>query len=92
MSGNASATAVSPAKLSFFAIYNPYLSGESDDKFQDQIVYFFEETKHGFKEARKAGTPEQKSLHAASNKQLRSIGLIQAMIQFARLEDASILL
>lgn len=83
MSVVANSIGVTPAALSFFAIYNPSLN-HGDETIDDQIVYFYDGGDTKSKGKRPAGEREQKEDIEEANKRLRSIGLAQAMTQFAR--------
>ena len=82
MSSTANTTGVVPASLAFLAIYNPSLS-KSDDSLHDEIVYFFESPQDELKERNLSGAKQTKPDQDKKNKQMRSVGLAQAMIQFS---------
>ena len=82
MSGSVNSTGVVPATLSFFAIYNPSLSS-SDDFIHEQIVYYYDKQKHGYRHRNDHTGSGAESSKEKANERLRHIGLAQGMIQFA---------
>lgn len=80
MSGPVAGTV--PASLSFLAIYNPSLS-KSDDKFHEQIVYYYSKSKN----ARRSGKVNDsggEDSREEKNERERQIGLAQGMVEFAK--------
>lgn len=76
---------VTPAQLSFLAIYNPSL-GPTDETFRDQILYYYSrpvELKDGNKKKRSTKAKDD-VLKEAENERLRQVGLAQGMVDFAR--------
>ena len=86
-------TGVTPASLSFLAIYNPSLS-ESDESLHDQIVYYFSRAEVPRKRSSVTHDTEKSEGRDKENERLRQVGLAQGMVEFAkyalseRLEDA----
>lgn len=81
-------SAVIPAQLGFLAIYNPSL-GTTDDKVEDQIVYFasIRGNKSGRSPRRRSsrdGGPLERVSQEERNERLRQIGLAQGMVAFGR--------
>ncbi len=84
MSSSIGRAGVVPAALSFLAIYNPSLS-DSDETFQEQIVYYHSKPSHGRSKVRQNSTdPEAEESREEENEKLRQIGLAQGMVGFAR--------
>lgn len=78
-----SAGKVTPAQLTFLAIYSPAL-GETDETFRDQIVFYHSKDarlkrRHIADEARR-----EAELREEENEKLRQIGLAQGTINFAK--------
>jgi len=78
---------VTPARLSFLAIYNPTL-GPTDETFPDQAVFWYSRAAQDARAtAKKNGRNEAAGGDAAKeeeNEKLRQIGLAQGMVDFAR--------
>lgn len=77
---------VTPAQLSYLAIYNPTL-GPTDETLEDQIVFYT--LKSGELQETNDATAEEdgsKSSGNDKNERLRQIGLAQGMVNFARWE------
>jgi hypothetical protein len=82
--GEPVSVSVTPAQLSFLAIYNPSL-GTTDETLIDQIVFYY---------SSKASRLPQKSTSLSdapsgddkndTNERLRQIGLAQGMVNFAK--------
>ena len=84
-SGGASALPkITPAQLSFLAIYNPSL-GATEDTLQDQIVYYYSrEANVKRKKLESHGVGDVSNVHEEENEKQRQIGLAQGMVNFAR--------
>ena len=80
-------TKVTPAQLSFLAIYNPSL-GPTDETFADQCVFWYSrpavKPKAGSKRHGRSETADGDAAREAENEKLRQIGLAQGMVDFAR--------
>ncbi|KAI1616961.1 hypothetical protein EDD37DRAFT_617123 [Exophiala viscosa] len=82
---------VTPAQLSYFAIYNPSL-GPTDETVRDQIVFYYSKKLEDERERRKEEEPseqerEQHKQHddeVAENERLRQVGLAQGMVNFVQ--------
>ena len=88
---------VTPAQLSFLAIYNPAL-GPTDETFSDQLVFWYSRAaseSRAEQKQKKAGTgvgggkgdgaeKRKDELREEENERLRQIGLAQGMVDFAR--------
>lgn len=75
---------VTPAQLSYLAIYNPIL-GPTDETLEDQIVFYT--SRSGDLQEINDVTAEEdgsKSSGDDMNRKLRQIGLAQGMVSFAR--------
>ena len=86
MSGVANTIGVVPASLSFLAIYNPSLSS-GDETVEEQIVYYFDGQNANTNGEAPHETKDSGDGAEQANKRLRSVGLAQAMIQFARFQN-----
>jgi hypothetical protein len=75
---------VTPAQLSFLAVYNPSL-GTTDETLADQIVFYFSKASHPRHKSNVAdeGDPAGED-HNDTNQRLRQIGLAQGMVNFAK--------
>ncbi|KAI9773921.1 MAG: hypothetical protein M1840_006147 [Geoglossum simile] len=73
---------VTPAQLSFLAIYNPSL-GNTDETLHDQIVFYWSR-KNGPHKRQGNHTDEGAEGVEDRNEKLRRIGLAQGMVEFAR--------
>lgn len=82
----ANTTGVVPASLSFLAIYNSSLS-KTENGFRDEVVYFYDNHKDGHGGRSHVSREETSKSNEINNKRLRSVGLVQAMIQFAKSEN-----
>ncbi|EXJ58539.1 hypothetical protein A1O7_05966 [Cladophialophora yegresii CBS 114405] len=91
-----SAPIVTPAHLSYLAIYNPSL-GSSDEALRDQIVFYYShkleaEIEHHTREKdatkrEDVSSPERDAAEkkeAIENERLRQVGLAQGMVNFAK--------
>ncbi|KAI0412458.1 hypothetical protein F5X98DRAFT_321056 [Xylaria grammica] len=79
-----SQTAVVPAQLGFFAIFNPSL-GATDETVDDQIVYYASvNTQSQKRRHRSRGKPTADISQEERNERLRQIGLAQGMVEFSR--------
>lgn len=76
-------TGVTPASLSFLAIYNPSLSN-NDENLQDQIVYFYSQNEDSRKSRGLSGEAVAEQSREELNARLRHIGLAQGMVEFAK--------
>jgi len=75
---------VVPAALSFLAIYNPALS-QSDETFQNQIVYYYSKPSHGRSRfPQNKADAEAEESREEKNEKLRQVGLAQGMVDFAK--------
>ena len=75
---------VIPATLSFLTIYNPSLS-QSNETFEDQIVYYYSKLRDGKNKSHGASHGERsKETKEEKDEKLRQIGLAQGMVSFAR--------
>lgn len=76
---------VTPAQLSYLAIYNPTL-GPTDETLEDQIVFYT--SKSGDLQETNDAPDEDGSRPSGNdkNERLRQIGLAQGMVNFARWE------
>lgn len=74
---------ITPAQLSFLAIYNPSL-GTTEKTFQDQIIYYFSHEVHARKKQGNQDLDADKKLQEEENEKQRQIGLAQGMVNFAR--------
>jgi hypothetical protein len=77
---------VTPAQLSYLAIYNPTL-GPTDETLEDQIVFY---TSRSGDLRQDDATVEQDGSPSSGddkNERLRQIGLAQGMVSFARWES-----
>lgn len=84
MSNSLERAGVVPAALSFLAIYNPSLS-ESDETFQDQIVYYYSKQNYDGSKTRRKGTDgDSEESKEEKNEKLRQVGLAQGMVGFAK--------
>lgn len=83
MSGAVNHTGVTPASLSFLAIYNPSLSN-NDENLQDQIVYFYSQNEDNRKSHGLSGEAVAERSREELNERLRHIGLAQGMVEFAK--------
>lgn len=72
-----------PAKLGFFAIYNPSL-GTTDETLEDQIVYYCSSQAQERFRRHPDVTLDETVLRGERNEQLRQIGLSQGMVEFGR--------
>ncbi|GAB7364884.1 hypothetical protein MBLNU230_g5675t1 [Neophaeotheca triangularis] len=81
------ASKVTPAQLSFLAIYNPSL-GPTDETFRDQVVFYYSrianEARIATKRGERNGVASEASIREEENEKLRQIGLAQGMVDFAR--------
>ncbi len=75
-------TIVTPAQLSFLAIYNPSL-GPTDETFRDQIVFYYSRAAKTRRKGKDGEPDTEKELHEEENEKLRQIGLAQGMVNFA---------
>lgn len=79
---------ITPAQLSFLAIYNPTL-GPTDETFKDQVVYWHSRAaktrrkQHG-KKGNVTQDKEVKLAKEEENEKLRQVGLAQGIAAFAR--------
>lgn len=74
---------VTPAQLSFLAIYNPSL-GTTDETLSDQIVFYYSKASRlRRKSATFNETPSGEDKDDI-NERLRQIGLAQGMVNFAK--------
>ncbi|KAG9241237.1 hypothetical protein BJ878DRAFT_521696 [Calycina marina] len=80
-------TAVIPAHLGFFAIYNPSL-GTNEDSLDNQIVYYSSSEKQDSNDAKLPKNLDPHAIQDAVRKEnhekLRQIGLAQGMVEFGR--------
>lgn len=76
-------TGVTPASLSFLAIYNPSLSN-NDESPQDQIVYFYSQSEDSRKSRGLSDEAVAEQSREELNARLRHIGLAQGMVEFAK--------
>lgn len=83
MSGPVTHTGVTPASLSFLAIYNPSLSND-DESLQDQIVYYYSLDDQGRKSHGVSDSAVAEQSREELNERLRQIGLAQGMVEFAK--------
>ena len=84
MSASSSApSAIVPARLSFFAIYNPDL-GRTDDTFRDQVVFWWSRAAQERKRDKDGSRNAAKLAEDEENETLRQIGLAQGMVDFAK--------
>jgi hypothetical protein len=75
---------VVPARLGFFAIYNPSL-GTTDETLDDQIAYYSSvETRKKYQQRRRNGKSPPRLTQEEKNERLRQIGLAQGMVEFGR--------
>jgi len=73
---------VTPAQLSFLAIYNPSL-GNTDDTLHNQIVFYW--SRKNAVNKRQGNHADERAENAEDrNEKLRRIGLAQGMVEFAR--------
>ena len=74
---------ITPAHLSFLALYSPTLS-QSDETFHDQIVFYY--SKNALKKKRRAtdNADADRQLREEENEKLRQIGLAQGLVGFAK--------
>ncbi|KAL1586813.1 hypothetical protein WHR41_04606 [Cladosporium halotolerans] len=82
------ASSVTPAQLSFLAIYNPTL-GPTDETFADQLVFWYSRKTTEARRAEKSGDAGSEAKRKAAeredeNERLRQIGLAQGMVGFAK--------
>jgi hypothetical protein len=80
---------VTPAQLSYLAIYNPTL-GPTDETLEDQIVFYT--SRSGDLQGTNDATAEEDGSKPSGddmNRKLRQIGLAQGMVSFARWESLS---
>lgn len=75
---------VTPAQLSYLAIYNPSL-GPTDETLEDQILFYTSKSSdlQGTNDAT-AKEDGSKPSENDKNERLRQIGLAQGMVNFAR--------
>lgn len=83
MSSAVNSARVTPASLTFLAIYNPSLS-DDDDSLQDQIVYYYSSKEKGQKRGAPSSEGSTEQSREDLNERLRQIGLAQGMIEFAK--------
>lgn len=83
MSSAVNRARVTPASLTFLAIYNPSLS-DDEDSLQDQIVYYYSSKEKGQKRRVPSGDGSTEQSREDLNERLRQIGLAQGMIEFAK--------
>lgn len=74
---------VLPAQLSFLAVYNPSL-GPSDEKLQDQIVFYYSKAAKSTTKINGDATQDARDVREQENEKLRQVGLAQGMVGFAR--------
>lgn len=74
---------VSPASLSFLAIYNPSLSRD-DETLHEQIVYYYSEASKAFQGLRVSGDVETSKTREDLYERLRQVGLAQGIVEFAK--------
>lgn len=70
---------VTPASLSFLAIYNPSLS-KSEETFHDQIVYYYSRASNVRSNGKHGGENGKED----RNERERQIGLARGMVEFAK--------
>lgn len=75
---------VTPAQLSFLAIYNPSL-GTTDETLDDQIVFYSSKATRSWQKSSAVNDayPSEEG-HDDTNQRLRQIGLAQGMVNFAK--------
>jgi hypothetical protein len=75
---------VTPAQLSYLAIYNPSL-GPTDETLEDQILFYTSKSSD-LQETNNTTAEEDGSRPSENdkNERLRQIGLAQGMVNFAR--------
>lgn len=83
MSSAVNRARVTPASLTFLAIYNPSLS-DDDESLQDQIVYYYSSKEKGQRRRIPSGDDSTEQSQEELNERLRQIGLAQGMIEFAK--------
>jgi hypothetical protein len=77
---------ITPAHLSFLAIFSPNLSS-SDETFDDQIVYYYSHNAHKRRRRTQdvaAAAEADRVLREEENEKLRQIGLAQGLVGFAK--------
>ena len=84
MSSTIQRAGVVPAALSFLTIYNPSLS-DSDETFQDQILYYYTKPNQARKKKQGNGDDEEADeSKEEKNEKMRQVGLAQGMVGFAK--------
>lgn len=83
MSGAVNRSSVTPASLSFLAIYNPSL-GKNNESLQEQIVYYYSNKENAQQRHELRGDSSTVHSQDELNERLRQIGLAQGMIEFAK--------
>lgn len=77
------APSVTPAQISFLAIYCPSL-GRSDESVEDQIVFYSSKSTREQRRRHSNGKQARQDDTQEKNERLRQVGLAQGMVDFAK--------